>query len=268
MTDREPNNLQILPYIPTRTFPNASSVEYRRLAERARKGEVVFRIWDDTSRSSLVNTHNHNKNGFTAVNKRFLGMTKFRYTELFAGLYAASYWLEDVDTLVGMMKHLSSFEVSLSTGATPNAAQQVQGLLASTSWISTTACLQWSIFEIARRLAGNPASTVRLTVIRTNNREIRTTVSERLMKYEKDRHRADMDSDDEGINMAELVRLRKQASLSKEEVWVGRIFGASIEYDTVWTVNVSTPNSPQAGGHGIYVRLFLLHLTCLCPCYQ
>lgn len=105
----------------------------------------------------------------------------------------------------------------------------------SSPWISTSADLDWSIWEIARRLVRLDRDEVELSVIRRKHaknyrglKSVRIDTFDVLRLHEKDNYyHSDLD---DAMNFARA---------SDEVLFCGRIFGKDVLETTTWTYYVS-----------------------------
>jgi hypothetical protein len=203
-----------------------SQPEYSRLASLAYDDKVTFRVWDKHSSTPLRISHEPSLSGFTAPHRVFARMDQKAYKCLIDDTEGDYAWMDSEIICEITLKHL------LGT-------RTVNGNLAElwdTPWISTTGCLRWVVWEVARRLAIDPKATVHMTVVdkRLTSPSICTKALHRV--------RACQDGVKEDVDLQEKRRMEQAMDKirgSGEELWYGRIFGEAIEKDLIWTASVS-----------------------------
>jgi hypothetical protein len=186
---------------------------------------LFFGVHDDDSASPLTD------HGFTATALRpgpfgeLSGVTWRNHFQRY--LYDEEYLTSD-ETRKAIAKHV--------LGGWAGYARAYTG---ASDWISTSSSLDWSIYEVARRLVRTRLDEVQLSLINRRNyggryrghRAIHLDAAdavEALMRHQGGRR--------------EWVQAINFAAASSEVVFFGRIFDKDIAETTTWTLTVSTPD--------------------------
>jgi hypothetical protein len=207
--------------IPVLTFSPNNTSELNRLSHLTNNKRRVIRIWDSTSSSPLINHKSEYHSGFTATDNTFHNVREDDFEKEYAEMYEDRTWTRDPTLMRQVVDHV------LKNGNTP------------TPWITTTGNYRYAIFDIARRLALAPTREVHMSVITLSpdSSGIHAYTFDVLKTYELYvREYYDGDVMAESLRVAKALR-KVQGSFQR--VWFGRIFSSCIEYDSVWTADVS-----------------------------
>jgi hypothetical protein len=224
--------------LPRHTANNPS--HYHRLASLAYRGDYLFRIWDQTSLSPLAPAKEFQLGGFTSPHPFFAGMNDERYRVTCRQLYQEhGRWVHCQQVRDSILRHTTG-DTTLGDvlHSVEHRLEALNIANEQSPWITTNGSLSWATFEVCRRLAKDPSSTVHMTVIRrpTGGAEIRSKTETVLSGYVDD-----LVSKQEWRAVEVVTKAKVRAREAGEVLWYGRIFPNSILYDTVWTSQLSLP---------------------------
>ncbi|WVW84713.1 hypothetical protein I302_106748 [Kwoniella bestiolae CBS 10118] len=191
--------------------------------------QIVLRITDGLSITPLTDL------GFTASSTEFQPSTSGRaWKRDYHHMRGNRSWLRDRDVLEGMVAHITGGWGSIPSPSVSNIQREMEG----SKWISTSGDLDWTIFEISRRL----------TVLRKDIKEVRLTVVRRYGKISR-RYQGVKDIEvDPLLHLNKFLKSRRSygnrekvqkainfANVSGEVLFLGKKFGKDILESTVWT---------------------------------
>ena len=207
------------------------------LLDRLQSRSIVLRVHDSSSISPYVSGE-----GFTASSGTFHDISKSQFRKRFGGLRYAYGWKNSSETAGSMVRHI--------LGGWNGWTRYTNGYSEPSSWISTSADLEWAIYEISRRLAKNTSGNghCQLSVIRTYKPKVRGVgihVSTQL-------------NDDEGGDEGRALDF---ARASSEILWYGRIWDEDVEQVMVWTAKVSCLSKNLPWGSSIATDAYLYNVV-------
>ncbi|WVF69220.1 hypothetical protein IAT40_003996 [Kwoniella sp. CBS 6097] len=188
-----------------------SSDMAERVEEAVRNGSAVLRITDESSVIPL------RSDGFTATAEQFdPPLRAKRWKEDYEWRWYDTEWRNDLEATNSICRHISGgWEY----------AEDVE-----TDWISTTADLDWAVWEIARRLTIFDRDAVDLTVIRRRSRYSPEHRGPRAIFLDAAEHLASISLTMYGRDCWRFARA------SSEILFYGRIFRCDILETTTWTL--------------------------------
>lgn len=208
---------------------------------------VVFRVHTSSSISSLVHSSESGMSGFFAPSP-YMHISEAQYNDRFGHLSDEG-WSCGQGLAPSMVAHLLDRPVDQMHLKTHEVDWQVVKDADKSPWVSTTRNLDWTIWEIARRLAKGEKE-VRLAVIKQS---VAVELETRPHMQEKEKCRA-RGGEVWTVPVGEIYdtqphaaygqrpswnRARLRALARDEVLYYGRIFDTSIVGDFVWTRNVS-----------------------------
>jgi hypothetical protein len=268
---------------PANAIQNQGQINYSTLLQSSTSGQIVFRVWDSTSASPLrLVDGDIPRSGFSAPSRAFHSMSPVAYASATNGM-ESSHWASGSAMRQRLVQHV--------LGVVPSPAAKARS--EESVFVSASRSLDWSIWEVARRLAaaarrgregegGGEEGTVHLSVIRLDppgsTDAAAFGVGPEASEYaqgqaqpqtQKQTHKSEVwfqpraviqaaiEVDAAGMYQAErddLYRVRSMVGASNEVLFFGRVFGTSVLADLVFTAEVS-----DAGRMGL-TRLS----ACLC----